>query len=168
MKNLTLLCLIATLFLLNSWRDKQPTDFKSDKSASVEVDSTFKEHPTIFTLRAQGNTMSEMKFDLDTITINAGKEITITMINESEDEYMMHNLVIVLYGFVEEVAIRGIMKKDSGYVDLEDSAVIAASPLSSPGETVSLSFKIDQKGTYQYTCTYPGRWSKMLGTLIVE
>lgn len=126
------------------------------------------EHPTEFTIRAQGNTMPEMKFDTESITINQGKEITITLINEGDNETMMHNIAIVYNGYAEEVATRGMMNKENGYVAPDDAAVIAASPMSGPGETVSVKFSIEKKGTYQFVCTYPGHWSKMLGTISVE
>lgn len=126
------------------------------------------DHPTEFTVKAIGNTMPEMQFDVDRITLNAGKEITITLVNEGDNETMMHNLVVIYNGYAEEVANNGMMQKDNGYIDPEDPAIIAASPMSGPGETVSFTFTIDDPGTYQFVCTYPGHWSRMLGTIVAE
>jgi azurin len=166
MKKITFLSTIATTIFLYSCGSNQTSETEVNEVSETVVEVV--EHPTEFTIRAQGNTMPEMKFDTDKITVNAGKNITITLINEGDNETMMHNIAIIYNGYAEEVAMRGMMKKDTDYIDAEDAAVIANSPISGPGETVNVSFKIDQKGTYQFVCTYPGHWSKMLGTLIVE
>jgi len=141
---------------------------KSNEETTETVETAPVEHPTEFTIRAQGNTMPEMKFDTESITINKGKEVTITLINEGDNETMMHNIAIVYNGYAEEVATRGMANKENGYIAPEDPAVIATSPMSGPGETVTVKFTIEKKGTYQFVCTYPGHWSKMLGTVSVE
>ena len=50
-----------------------------------------------FTIRALGNTMSEMKYDLPNITVNEGSKVKITLVNESEDAAMIHNIVFIKY-----------------------------------------------------------------------
>jgi azurin len=126
------------------------------------------EHPTTFEVKAIGNSMADMQFDRDEIRVNAGKEITITLVNEGIDEAMIHNLAIVVYGYAQEVSQKGFNHKDNSYTKPGDPAVIAVSPLANPGETTSVKFTIEEKGSYQFVCTYPGHWGRMLGTLLVE
>jgi azurin len=126
------------------------------------------EYPTEFTIRALGNTMPEMAFDVRELRINAGKTITINLINEGENEAMIHNFVVVYAGYAEQVAGRGIPHKDNSYVEPGDQAVLVASPLVQPLESIQFTFTMEEKGTYQFICTYPGHYSRMMGNLIVE
>lgn len=135
---------------------------------TTETATATVEHPSEITIKALGNTMPELEFDLKIIKVNAGKEITLTLVNEGIDEAMMHNFVIVRDGTAEEVAGRGVANKANSYVQPEDPAVVAASPMSMPGETVAFTFTLAEKGAYQFVCTYPGHWSRMLGKIIAE
>jgi azurin len=168
MKKITYLALFISGFFLVSCGGNENKEATEEQATETVAEPTPMEHPTEFTIKAQGNTMPDMKFDTDKITVNAGKEITFTLVNEGDNETMMHNIVVIYNGYAEEVASRGLSQKENSYVEAGDAAVVAASPLSGPGETVTLKFTIEKPGTYQYVCTYPGHWSKMLGTLIVE
>lgn len=147
-----------------------PSDTSQSENISHNnaVDSTPKEYPTSYVIKAMGNTMSDMQYDMDEIRINKGKEITFTLVNEGVDEAMIHNIAIVHFGYAQDVAQRGFAHKENSYVKPNDPAVVAVSPLAQPGETVSFTFQIPERGSYQFVCTYPGHWGKMLGTLLVE
>jgi azurin len=140
----------------------------SDEETKSETTAESIPNPTEITIRGVGNTMAEMSYDIDNITIDAGKDITITLINDGIDEAMKHNVVIIYNGYAEEVATKGMKHPENNYVQPQDPAVLASSPMSGPGETVTFTFSIDKPGTYQYVCTYPGHWSKMMGFLTVE
>ena len=132
------------------------------------VEETTEKYWNEFTIGAIGNTMSEMKFDIENITVDEGSWIRITLVNEGVDIAMQHNIVFIKYGTRKEIAMKAI---DAGpnmkYVPNNDN-VIAASDLAMPGETVVLEFKAPAKGNYEYLCTYPGHSEIMRGYLIVK
>jgi azurin len=161
--NLWLLALLVFAVSCGSSGDNQSNNQNEATRPSAVVD-----HPTEFTIRALGNTMPEMAFDVRELRINAGKTITINLINEGENEAMIHNFVVVYAGYAEQVAGRGVSHKDNSYVEPGDQAVLAVSPLVQPLESAQFTFTIKEKGTYQFVCTYPGHYSRMMGNLIVE
>jgi azurin len=66
------------------------------------------------------------------------------------------------------VATAGISAgMEKNYVP-ENSNVLAASGLAKPNETIKLEFVAPATGSYNYICTYPGHFPKMIGKLYVE
>jgi azurin len=121
------------------------------------------------TLEALGNTMAEMRYDKDQVSVPAGSQVKLTLVNKGENQAMMHNVVIAKEGSGQEVATAGIKAgKEKEYVDKSMDAVIAATKMSGPGETVELTFDAPEPGTYTFLCTYPGHYPKMKGKFIVE
>jgi azurin len=50
----------------------------------------------------------------------------------------------------------------------EDDAVLAATDLAKPGETVTLTFTApNEPGEYAYICTFPGHYAMMQGVMRV-
>jgi azurin len=45
--------------------------------------------------------------------------------------------------------------------------IIAHTPMSAPGETVTVEFTAPAEGDYPYICTYPGHYMTMQGTMHV-
>ena len=117
---------------------------------------------------ADGNTMSEMKYNTKEIMVKQGTTIKLTFKNNSTDAAMPHNWVLVHDGTMEAVATAGIsMGKDKSYVP-DSKDVLIASKLLGPGEETVLTFPSPPAGKYQFVCTYPGHWSIMHGTFVVE
>lgn len=121
------------------------------------------------TLEALGNTMAEMRYDKDKVTVPAGSKVKLKLVNKGENAAMMHNVVIAKKGSGQTVATNGIKAgKDNEYVPQNSDNVIAATTMSGPGETVELTFEAPEKGTYTFLCTYPGHYPKMKGSFIVQ
>lgn len=121
------------------------------------------------TLEALGNTMAEMRYDKEKVTVPAGSKVKLTLVNKGENAAMMHNVVIAKKGSGQTVATNGIKAgKENEYVKQGSDNVIAATTMSGPGETVELAFDAPEKGTYTFLCTYPGHYPKMKGEFIVE
>ena len=121
-----------------------------------------------FIVRGVGNTMMEMKYDVESIVVKEGSWVRITLINEGIDIAMQHNIVFVKYGTRKDVAMQAIEAgPDMKYVP-ENSNVIASSDLAMPGDTVVLEFKAPNKGNYEYLCTYPGHAEIMRGYFFVK
>lgn len=163
----------ALLFivLLISCNNASNTHQHSNSESSNSETKTFTEpagnYPTNITIKGMGKNMAEMKFDLNKIVINKGKTIQMTLVNEGDNTVMTHNFVIVKNGTSEKVAIAGAQNKDNGYVAPYDENVVYASPIVEFGQTKTFEFTINQTGTYQFICSYPGHFKMMSGYLIV-
>ncbi len=111
--------------------------------------------------------MSDMKFDQETLRVPEGAIVHLTLVNKSKAAGMLHNFVLVEFGKTANVALLAINAKDQDYVP-KHAAIIAASPMARPGETVEVEFQAPPKGNYQFICSYPGHAMSMRGLFIVE
>lgn len=122
---------------------------------------------TVIRIRSIKN---EMKYDLQSFEVEAGKPVEIVFENP---DFMQHNLVIVEEGALETLgkAADKLASDPKGgdmqYVpDIPE--VLFATKLVNPEETVRLSFIAPEKpGDYPYVCTFPGHWSLMNGVMKV-
>jgi azurin len=113
---------------------------------------------------------NEMKYDLKSFTVEAGKPVEITFENP---DFMQHNLVIAQVGQMETVgkAADKLASDPKGaeknYVpDIPE--VLFSTKLVNPQQTVTLKFTAPSKaGDYPFVCTFPGHWSIMNGTMKV-
>lgn len=113
---------------------------------------------------------NEMKYDLSEFSVEAGKPVEITFVN---DDFMQHNLIISIPGSLEVVgkaADKLAMASDAAekqYVpDIPE--VLHHTPLVNPEETVTLRFIAPEKpGEYPFVCTFPGHWRLMNGVMKV-
>ncbi len=112
----------------------------------------------------------QMLFDKSLIVVEAGKPVQLILINE---DAMPHNLVIVAPGALEEIgeaAEKMAPDPDAqGRIHVPISTkVLYATKMAEPGQQVKLSFTAPtEPGDYQYVCTFPGHWRRMVGTLAV-
>lgn len=117
-------------------------------------------------LKAIGNTMAEMAFDQKELKVRKNSKVILTLVNESSDATMKHNVLIVKKGSSNKVGMAAIALKDKNYVpDMPE--VIAASDLAQPGETVLMEFNSPDPGEYEFICTFPGHHTKMKGIFVV-
>jgi putative heme-binding domain-containing protein len=129
------------------------------------------------TLRALGVSVfvirtvpEQMIYDKTLIVVEAGKPVEIIMIN---DDQMPHNLLVVTPGAAEEIGTAAEKMQPEpdaqGRLYAPDSPkVLHATRMVDPGQQAKLSFTApDEPGDYQYVCTFPGHWRRMLGTLAV-
>lgn len=122
---------------------------------------------SVFTIRTLHE---QMRYDKSLIVVEAGKPVEIILVNE---DVMPHNLVIVTPGASEEIgkaAERMPPEPDGqGRVHVPASPkVLYATKMIDPGQQTKLSFTAPtQPGDYQYVCTFPGHWMRMVGTLAV-
>ena len=153
---------VAIVFLASCGSEpKQVTE-----TAPVEE---VKEKPLeVFDIRAVGNTMAEMKYDVENITVKEGSRIKINLINEGVDIAMQHNILFVNFGKRKDLAAKAVQAGgDKNYIPV-DPNLIAASSMAQPGETVVLEFDAPKKGNYEFFCSYPGHSQMMRGYLFVK
>ena len=112
----------------------------------------------------------QMLYDKTLIVVEAGKPVEIILMNEDS---MPHNLVVVAPGALEEIGEAA--EKMAPDPDAEGRIHIPKSPkvlyctrMVEPGQQIKLSFTAPETpGDYQYVCTFPGHWRRMVGTLAV-
>lgn len=146
------------------------TDVTDTAGAKIsgEQDTTL-QHIQEITLKAIGDNEDDMVFDQDTLEVNASNLVKLTLINEGTEPSMIHNVVFTQPGKQKLVALAGANVGSPGNYVPESKAVISASPLALPGQTVELEFTAPaDTGTYGFVCTYPGHWKKMIGILLVK
>ena len=112
--------------------------------------------------------MSEMKYDIESITVKEGSWVRINLENKGIDNSMMHNIVFINYGTRKEVASEAIKIWPSQNFVSNKKNIIAYSAVAKPGESVVLEFKAPKKGNYEYLCTYPGHAEIMRGYFFVK
>jgi azurin len=141
----------------------------SDGSSASASSSSTGGSQTV-TLHPQGN---QMKYKETEFTVPADTEIKLVFENTATSPSMQHNVLLLneapSQSIFKEVGQAGVKAgANEGYVP-DHEAVLAATPLSKPGETVSVTFTTpSEPGKYGYVCTYPGHWAMMQGTMIVE
>jgi len=145
----------------------------ADTAANAQVlpakkDSTIQQVEEL-TLHALGNTPEKMRFDRDTLEAKAGAFVKLQLINEAQDMSMVHNIVITAPDKYKQVAIAGAQAGASGNYVPNSQAVVAASSIALPGQTVTLEFTAPATpGAYDFVCTYANHWQRTHGKFIVK
>lgn len=135
----------------------------------VEESDSTKQDVQVLEIHALGNTLDEIRYSKDTLEVKPGSLVKLKFVNEGVDMPMVHNVVFTAPGKYKQVALAGASIGASGNYVPQSKAVIAASPIALPGQTVEMEFTAPKKpGLYDYVCTYPGHWQKMNGVLVVK
>ena len=141
---------------------------KSEQKEIKTVEKVVEKKWETFNIGAVGNTMSEMKYDVESITVKEGSWVRINLENQGIDNSMMHNIVFINYGSRKQVASEAIKIWPSQNFVANKKNIIAYSAVAKPGESVTLEFKAPKKGNYEYLCTYPGHAEIMRGYFFVK
>jgi azurin len=167
MKILSILTIASILFLASCGGAEKKEEAKTTDTVSTSSESATPGIANI-TVKVTGNTMADMAYEPTSLTVKAGDKVTLTLVNTNTMEGMLHNIVLVKLGSGQEVATAGISAgMEKNYVP-ENSNVLAASGLAKPNETITFEFVAPAAGAYNYICTYPGHFPKMIGKLYVE
>jgi azurin len=113
---------------------------------------------------------NQMEFEQTEFTVTAGTEITLTFDNTATSPAMEHNVILLndnADATINRVGQAAMAAASNAYVP-EDDAVLAATDLAKPGETVTLTFTApSEPGEYAYICTFPGHYAMMQGVMRV-
>ncbi len=120
------------------------------------------------TVEALGNSMEEIRFDKEEVVAPSNGQLTVTLVNKSEDPEMIHNIVFIHDDAIEEVAAAGLKVGPEKAFVPDLSSVFAGSELVEPGESTEFTFTAPfQSGEYLFVCTVPGHAEEMNGRFIV-
>lgn len=131
---------------------------------------TMAEESNEATLSIEGN--DQMQYNKKEMTVKAGAKVTLTLkhVGKMPVTAMGHNWVLLNQG--TDVATFATAAVDAGvdtdYIPAGNTAVIAHTKMIGGGESATVEFTAPEAGTYEFICSFPGHWSMMRGTLIVE
>ncbi|MGV3774175.1 MAG: plastocyanin/azurin family copper-binding protein [Verrucomicrobiales bacterium] len=112
----------------------------------------------------------QMLYDVQLIVVEAGKPVQIVLVNEDS---MPHNLVVVMPNSIEEIGVAAegmpLEPDEQGRLYVPKSPkVIEATKMIDPGQQTKITFVApSEPGDYEYVCTFPGHWRRMVGKLVV-
>lgn len=117
---------------------------------------------------ARGNTMYEMAFEPNVVYAKSNTLIKVELINQGTDTMMIHNIIFVQKGKANEIGVKALRAGEARQYIPDHPAVVAASALVQPLDSVQVFFEAPPMGTYPFICSYPGHYLKMRGRLVVE
>tara|TARA_Y100001970_G_C14177881_1_gene828084 strand:- start:814 stop:1257 length:444 start_codon:yes stop_codon:yes gene_type:complete len=110
---------------------------------------------------------NEMKYAVTQFTVPPETKVQLVLKNQATLPIMKHNIVILDQGTnIDEIGTAALTAAD--YLP-SHSAILAATAIAGPNETVEVTFTAPSKpGRYPYICTFPGHYKMMQGVMIVE
>jgi azurin len=177
MKNLSLTIALLTLILISCGGNKKPDEQQNTSPGSELMKEEPRYNPSNInpsapvveiTLRAMGNTMADMSFDRTELKVKAGSTVKLTLINESTDESMQHNFVLIKDSTEEKVGMEGVKAGAGKNFIPSIPEVLVGTRMLHPKEKATIIFPSPVKGTYMFICTYPGHYTRMIGKFFVD
>ena len=108
-----------------------------------------------------------LQYDKQSLTVNAGSEVTLLFTNVATVQ--QHNWVLVKAGTKDEVALAGALAGPlKGYLPEGDDRILANTSLLAAESSEEIKFTPPAAGTYQFVCTFPGHNATMVGDFIVN
>jgi len=168
---------LALIILLVGCGDKESNQINSAEAKKElrseekkKSEETIKKQQTIeIKVIAKGESMNELAFEPQRLSVPANAKVKLTFINQSKADGMYHNFVLVKEGTGQEVATAGISAgKENNFVPLNNDKLIENTAIADMGKTLTLEFTAPKKGIYNYICTYPGHFPAMIGRLEVK
>ena len=135
---------------------------------------------SMFASLAQAETVLElsgndtMQFDKKAFDVAVGEEIKLVFTNKGKlpKAAMGHNVVILKLG-TNVMAFGGgaISAAATDYVPQDGpmaAQVIANTKVLGPGESETITFKLDAAGEYNFICSFPGHYALMKGAITAK
>ena len=156
---------LATAFVLHSCGGKETNEPIVNKEVTIEktTENTSNE------LHIESN--DQMQYNTTELKATMGKiSLMLHHTGKMEKNVMGHNLVILKPGTdIAAFTTKAMDAKDTDYIPAsENASIIAHTKLIGGGESDTIEFTIDEKGSYDFICSFPGHSSIMKGKLIVE
>lgn len=172
MKHSFKILILFTIFTLFACGKKEIKD--TEATTTPKTGQQYEENPIDSPMAANDFTIEsndQMKYSTSELKATAGK-ITLTLkhVGTMAKAVMGHNLVILQPETdLSDFALKAADSKNTDYIPASEKAkVIAHTKLIGGGESDTIEFTIDKKGTYDFICSFPGHAAIMKGKLIVE
>ncbi|HWL07205.1 MAG TPA: DUF6797 domain-containing protein [Planctomicrobium sp.] len=117
------------------------------------------------------DTGKNLTFKDDVLKVKAGEAIKLTLRNP---DVVPHNWALIRPGSLQRIgeATNGLIADPDAYLRHyvpESDDVLVYTDIVDPGQRTTVSFVApDKPGRYPYLCTFPGHWTVMNGTMVVE
>jgi Azurin len=140
-----------------------------DKYASNENMVDLTNDDGSLTIETPGDNMQNMRYSINNIKVEKGQEVEITLSNVAPESAsaMQHNFVVVDPDNARSVAQAGMKNEENNYLPEDQSNILANTKILKPGEETTVTFTMDETGTYEFICTYPGHYPTMKGQIEV-
>ncbi|MGJ3241856.1 MAG: plastocyanin/azurin family copper-binding protein [Opitutales bacterium] len=112
-----------------------------------------------------------MRFDKTRLYVRVGEPVTLTFVNIGElpKDVMGHNVVVLKRGVaVEPFALAAAEHPEKGYVPPEakfQRQIVAETAMLGPGESETITFTLEEPGTYPFLCSFVGHFRLMQGNI---
>ena len=145
---------------------------KKEKEEEISKNnSRFDRHKNLLNVRIEC-LKERMLFNTEKITVKRNQPIKLEFYNPDATP---HNFVLIEPNSLEEIGLAAnkmatdpIASKTGQFIPLSKKIIVHTKMLNQ-GEKETLRFKAPSKpGEYPYLCTFPGHWTIMKGTLIVQ
>lgn len=139
---------------------------KEEDVASKTADATESQVVTVSL-----ESTDQMKFNKDEIKVPAGSTVKLTLTHTGKlpANVMGHNFVLLRKGTdLPSFTLKAVDFPKNDYIPEKTNAVIAHTKIIGGGESVSIEFKAPKPGIYPFICSFPGHYTMMKGTFIVE
>lgn len=163
----TIALLSLTVFVIACKGDEKKTETSTTETPSVTETST--SESTAFTLTIEGN--DQMQFNKTELRVPVGEpvELTLKHVGKMAKEVMGHNFVLLDVGVdFNTFATEASTAKDNDYIPEDTSGIIVHTGMLGGGESETVEFTINEAGTYDFLCSFPGHYAMMKGVLIAE
>ena len=183
MKKLLFVPVMATVLFLascgggneSSDNSTTTTDSTTEATTTTPAEAPGSDIPGIDSVQVTDNIqidgMDNMKYDKTLFKIKAGQEVKLTLKNVGKlpAEAMSHNVVILAQGTDVQAFGEAAVPAKPDHIPASMAAdVIAHTKLLGPGESDTITFKIDDAGVYDFICSFPGHFGTMNGKIVVE
>lgn len=160
--------LILSLIIFGACKDgsKNTTESTGETHQHEEV----VEVDTRFSISIGSN--DQMQYDKNELKVPVGEPIVLTLSHNGQmpKAAMGHNFVILKQG-VDFMAFaeKAVLAADTDYIpESEIDNIIAHTKVLGGGESDTIEFVIEEAGTYEFLCTFPGHYALMKGVVIAE
>ncbi|MEO6188321.1 MAG: azurin [Ginsengibacter sp.] len=114
----------------------------------------------------------DMTYDKVLFKVKAGQDVKLTLknIGKLPKEAMSHNVVILSPGTdIQAFGEAAVKDKANDHIPASmASDVIAHTKLLGPGDSDEITFKLADKGVYDFICSFPGHFGTMKGKIVAE
>lgn len=178
MKKVILMASFA-IAMVSCGGSKEQTQDTATEATTTEQPATAPEAPAAENATSPAQTSNDvtieatdqMTFSLKEIKVKGGQKVKVTIKHTGTmaKDVMGHNFVLLKPGVdLAAFSQKAIKAKATNYVPDGDPDVIAHTKIVGGGESDTVEFDAPAPGTYEFICSFPGHYSMMKGTFIVE
>jgi azurin len=164
--------LLAAASLASCGNEQKTTASVGDSATVSSADTAVVSQAPATETALDVEATDQMKFSVTELKATAGQPIKLTLKHTGKFPItaMGHNIVILKPGTdVDAFAAKALEAKDNQYIPKsEEGSIVAHTKLLGGGEQDTITFTIPEKGSYTFICSFPGHYTMMKGTLVVE